>query len=133
MGVQIRGGLPANAVVTGAGTDPPAAGDIGKVDRTGQVANITAQNITSGRPAGVYTLSGALECTVAGSATISLNETHSGDAGSATSVLATKSMVSTGNALFNVSLYLASGDITWTVTGYTAGTFAVRMRCTYEG
>lgn len=132
MTVMIRGSDP-RSVVTGLGSDPPSTGDIGKVDRTGIVANIATTNITDSRPAGVYVLIGELECTVVGTGTIGLNAVATDDVGSSSYIIASKSMIALGRVSFNIAIYLASGNITWSTSSYASGTYAIRMRCIYAG
>jgi hypothetical protein len=133
MGVTIKGGLPPNVTIVGTGADPPIVGDIGTVNRTGQVANIASTNLTNTRPAGVYFIRGVIECTVIGTGTLTLSVTYTDDVASSTPTLGTIVMTATGRTSANVSLYVASGDITYAVSGYVSGTYALRLRCFYGG
>jgi hypothetical protein len=118
-----------------------SAGRIGAWNLTGQTANITSKKLTNGTPAGVYIVHAQLTCT-AGNATapnISFAITGTTE-GSARTLPALISVMtgSTNPVSFTVPFYLASGDITWTVTGYGAGsgttpTFALRIRAAFAG
>ena len=132
MGIIILGGLPANVVIQGQGSDPPGVGDISTINRTGIVANIASTKITNAAKAGVYFVQGCMECTASGSGTISFNVTSTDDVGSITQVFGTLPM-SIQTQRLNSSLYLASGDITFTTTGYVSGTYAIRARWIYGG
>jgi hypothetical protein len=133
MAVKILSPYPASVVVEGIGTDPPASGDISKIDRTGLVANIASTKITDGRPPGIYWLQGELEITTSGATTLNLNVTHTDDVGPITEVYASLSS-GVGRASVNSTAYLASGDYTFTVTGWAgAMVYALRLRCFYGG
>ena len=123
--------------VTGNATAPPnAAQKIGKVNLTAQTANIgslpSQVKLTNGAPVGMYLVNAALSCTTIGAGTLVAHFTWTGDGGS-TPVTLTRTMTATGPSTMPVSLYLASGDITYYVDGYSSGQFAVRIRVSYLG
>ena len=133
MPVTITRGLPNIATIVGQDSDPPPVSGMGKVNRTGQVANIGTTNFTDTRPTGVYFIRAILECTTIGTGTISFNVQWTDDVGSASLVIVSLVMTATGRSSGITSIYSASGNITYTVTGYVSGTYAVRARCFYGG
>lgn len=132
MGAEIQRTFPASLVQVGKGSDPPASGDVGVVNRTGLVANIADTVIADAPRPGIYWLEGELEVTVAGSGTLSLNVTHTDDVGSITEIYASTAMA-IGRVQINSTAYIASGNYVWNITGYVSGTYVLRMRCFYVG
>jgi hypothetical protein len=140
---------PGQAVVTGSGTIPVSTtARIGKVNLTGQVANIAQTNLTNvtgtSIATGFYLITGVLSCTTleALATPISLNIQWTGDGGAASAVLTNRTMTVLGTSQGTVALWLASGNVSYSVTNYTdpAGgpppgppTYAVRLRVSYLG
>lgn len=121
----------------GNGSDPAGAGTISAVNRTGQTANIAGPVIFSNAVgAGFYEIYVQLACTATGTGAPTLNITWASDGGTKTNVPICGPLqmdATTRISQFVYSLYLTSGNITWNVTGYTSGTYALRMRGTYLG
>jgi hypothetical protein len=129
--------VPGLLVLAGNGADPPAAGAIGKVNRTAQVADIASTKLTDTTPAGLYVVSCALECTTADGAAGSVIVTFSwtDDVGATTQVL-TQVLTATGRQTLTFTVYLASGNITYAVThtvGYGTSQYALRVRAGFTG
>jgi hypothetical protein len=117
--------------------DPPVAGRTGKVNRTAQTADIASTKLTDTCPAGMYRVSYVIEDTTAdvtaGIVTLTISWTD--DVG-ATTATATQTLATTGRQAGVVTLYLASGNITYATThSGTIGSaqYALRMRCEYLG
>ena len=132
---MIREGLPATVVYQGMGTNPPGTGDIGEVNLTGVSANIATTVIVNTRPRGLYWFEGVAECTSTSAGTISVTATWTDDAGGSTAVIATLPMSATGRASLSnsLSIYLASGNLSYSTSGWTSGRYALRFRCFYGG
>lgn len=117
----------------GTGLDDTAvAGTLARVQRTGQTANITAKKLSNTVPAGFYSVWAYLVCTSGsgGAGTISLNLQWTDSTGGQNKPAVPLAMTTTGvNTNVVYPIYLASGNITYTVTGYTAGTYELRIRC----
>ena|SRR6267378_756863 len=116
----------------GDGADPPAAGFMGKVNRTAQTADIASVRLTDTCPAGQYLIAGELECTTgaggAGAVTVTFSWTN--DSGAKTSSV-TLSLATAGSTPILIPAYLASGDVTWAVTHtglYLTSQYAIRVR-----
>jgi hypothetical protein len=60
---------------------------------------------------------------------------YTDDAGAKTNQsFTTLSMAAAGNITNLMKVfYLASGDITWSTANYAAGTYSLRVRCTFMG
>lgn len=118
------------------GLDPPAvaAGSLGKVDLTGQVANIATTALTNTPPAGMYLVEVYLEVTTAdlaaGSLAVTIGWTDGIGATTSTPITGL-ALTATGRATGRQLVQLASGDITYavTVTGlYGTAVYAVYVR-----
>ena len=137
MPVNIDRGLPINAVIRGAGTDPPVAGDIATVNRTAQVANVAATNLMNSYPLSVFALFGVMYVETIGTGTISLAITFTDTVGTTSPVMATLVMTSLTRSNFSYVFSTSSGGTTATVTynttGYVSGSYRFRMRCTVLG
>ena len=121
----------------GFSADPPTANFMGKVNRTAQVANIATTNLTNTTPAGEYRISYTLADTTAdvtaGILTLTFGWTD--DVG-ATTATATQALTALGRTSGTVTLYLASGNITYGVTHtgiFGTSAYALRVRCEYIG
>lgn len=128
-GPDIDGTFP----LIGTATSPASvAGTIARVQLIAQVAPISTTIMMKTCPAGFYSVWAYLECTSGsgGAGTISLNLIYTDDTGSRTAPIATLPMA-TSNIVTSIAypFYKAStADVNWSITGYTAGTFALRMR-----
>jgi hypothetical protein len=119
------------------GADPPATGDIGKVDRTAQAADITTVKLTDTTAAGGYLVSCVLEDTTADVAagTVTVTFSWTDDAGAATQAV-TQSLALAGRQLLTFPVYLASGNVTWATTHtgiFGTSRYALRIRCQFLG
>ena len=134
MPVAVTRGIPLIAVTTGQDSDPPPTPGRGAVNRTGLTADIASTILVDSPPTGLYEVRAIVETTIAGSgtATLAVNWTSEGGAGGPLTVVS-KSMTAIGRSSGVTQPFVASGNITWTVTGVTGGTYAVRMRCLYLG
>ena len=135
------GNIAGNVMVVG--DDPPtvASGALGKVDLTGQVANITTTNLSSTPPAGVYAVEVYLQCTTndvtAGTLTVTIGWTDDVGATTDAAAIAAFPLTATGRAkAVYAPLRVASGDITYAVaiTGaYGTAAYAIHARTIYLG
>jgi len=126
------------AAIVGDGADPPAAGEIGKVNRTAQTADIASTNLTNGTAAGFYVIDAVLEDTTsdvtAGVVTVTFGWTD--DAGATTDATLTQVLTAVGRSRITVPLYLASGNVTYSTahTGiFGSAAYALRIRCRFMG
>lgn len=118
------------------GDDAPAvaAGALGKVDRTAQVANIASTALSSTPPAGLYAVEAYLVTTTADAAagTLALTVTWTDAVGARTGTLiAMHALAATGLSTGRQVLQLASGDIAYAVTitgAYLTSAYAVFVR-----
>lgn len=113
-------------------SDPPAAGFMGKVDRTAQTADIASVKLTDTCPAGQYLVVGELECTTGagGAGTVTITFSWTNDSGARTSAV-TLSLATAGSTPILIPVYLASGDVSWAVTHaglYLTSQYALRAR-----
>ena len=134
MPVSVTRGIPIIAVTTGQDSDPPPTPGMASVNRTGLIADIASTVLVDSPPTGLYEVRAVVEVTTAGTgvATLQINWTSEGGAGGPLTVVS-KSMTAVGRSSGVLQPFVASGNITWTVTGVTGGTYAVRMRCLYLG
>lgn len=116
---------------------PPASTFMGKVNATAKTADIASTKLTDATPAGMYRVSYVIEDTTAdvtaGILTLTLSWTD--DIG-ATTATATQTLATQGRTAGAVTLYLASGNITYATThtlGFGTSQYALRMRCEYLG
>jgi hypothetical protein len=123
--------------IRGNSVTPIAAGLMAKINATGQTADIASTKLTNATATGVYLVSYVLEDTsadaLAGSVTLTVGWTD--DAG-ATTATATQVLTATGRTAASVTLYLASGDITFSTSHigiFGTSSYAVRIRVTYLG
>lgn len=123
---QTVGSLGANRTVTWpdltgrpvvVGDDAPAvaAGALGKVDLTAQVATIGATNLTNGAAAGLYRVSYAIETTTGDGAagTIQFQINYTDTIGATIQTGATLALTGTGRDLGSFVTQLASGEISY--------------------
>jgi hypothetical protein len=103
--------------LSGDGTDPPAAGTMGKVNRGGQSADIASVKLTDTMPIGFYLIVGSLECTTAagGAGTVTITFSWTDGSGAKTSAI-TQNLAVAGSMPIAIPAHLTSGDITWAVT-----------------
>lgn len=121
-------------LVAGSSPDPAATlGAISKVNRVGQTASITSNKLTNASPAGFYLVSASLACTIAAVGSVTFNLVWTDDAGAVTDPLLTVNTATVTRGYANKSIYLASGDITWTTTRVGTATYALRVRAVYLG
>jgi hypothetical protein len=127
-----------NLALAGNSTDPPVAGYIGRVNRTNQGADIASTKLTDATTAGMYVIQAVLEDTTndvtAGTVTVTFGWTD--DVGATTDATLTQTLITTGRARVTIPLYLASGNITYSVahTGiFGSAKYALRVRCMYLG
>jgi hypothetical protein len=127
-----------NLVLAGNSTDPPVSGYIGRVNRTNQSADIASTKLTDATTAGMYVIHAVLEDTTndvtAGTVTVTFGWID--DVGATTDATLTQTLITTGRARVTIPLYLASGNITYTVahTGiFGAAKYALRVRVEYLG
>jgi len=118
--------------VVGVGADPPAAGFMGKVNRTAQAADIASVKLTDTCPVGQYLIAGELECTTGagGAGTVTVTFSWTNDSGAKTSAV-TLSLATAGSTPILIPAYLASGDVSWAVTHtglYLTSQYALRVR-----
>ena len=123
------------------GNDAPAvaAENLGKVDLTGQVANIASTALSNTPPAGFYEVEVYLETTTndATAGTLAVVVGWTDDVGATTStVIAAHALTATGRSTGRAIVRLASGNLTYsvTVTGiYATAAYAVYVRVTSLG
>lgn len=118
----------------------PVAGQAAKINLTSLTANFASSGtpalLTNATVTGHYVITAVMTCTTAGSAgagNVALNVTWTGDIASATKQPVSLTMTATGTATISIPLHLSSGSVTWYTTGYTSGTYAVRLRMSYLG
>ena len=118
------------------GNDAPAvaAGSLGKVDLTAQVANIAATALSNTPPAGMYEVEVYILTTTAdvtaGTLAVAIGYTDNVGATSQTAIAA-HALTATGRSTGRAIVRVASGDVTYsvTVTGiYGTSAFAVYAR-----
>jgi hypothetical protein len=127
--------------MVGDAADPPAsANQIGKVNRTAQAAAIAATNLTNATPAGYYRVGYYLEDTIgdvtAGTVQLTVAWTDDIGATTATSAVVTLTGAGTIRDSNSIEVYLASGNITYSVaaTGiFGTAKYALRMRVEFLG
>jgi hypothetical protein len=115
------------------GNDPPAVavGALGKVDLTGQLANIVTTNLSNTPPAGLYEIEIYLVCTTGGTGagTLAVTIGWTDVLGATTSTpINLFSISATGRTTGRQFIQRTSGNITYAVTatgGYGAGPAAV--------
>lgn len=124
-------------VTVGTAGNPPQAGFLGRVNVTAKTADIASTKLTDTTPAGMYRVSYLMEDTTqdvtAGILTLTLSWTD--DVG-ATTATATQTLAAVGRTSGVITLYLASGNITYATThtlGFGTSQYALRMRCEYLG
>ena len=123
----------------GFGADPPASGQMGKVNRTAQVAAITSTNLTNTTAAGLYRISYFLRCTTADATAggITASFTYTDDVGATTDTTAAIVLTATTSRVAgSFTAYLASGNITYltTLTGIIGTSkYQLRARCEFLG
>lgn len=122
------------------GDDPPAvaAGALGKVDLTAQAADITTTNLSNTPPAGLYRVDVYLITTAtdAGASTLTVTIGWTDTLGATTDTSMTRVLTATGRTVGSVLCQVASGNITYAVTGggtYGTARFAVYVRVTALG
>lgn len=116
----------------GYGGDPPPAAQMGKVNRTGQTADIASVKLTNAVAAGQYLIVGELECSTGagGAGTVTVTFSWTNDSGAKTSAV-TLSLGTAGSTPILIPAYLTSSDITWAVTHtglYLTAQYALRTR-----
>jgi len=112
-----------------------SSGRVAKFNLTGQTGTIAATNITTSTAAGFYQINANVACTIAGTGSLNVNLAWTGDGGAKTvAIISGYAMTATGTVgQATYVVYLASGNITFTVTGTFTGTYALRLRDTYLG
>ena len=120
-------------VLVGDSGDPPAANFMGIVNRTAQTADITSTIIANGTGAKLYVVYYVLETTTSapGAGAITLTLSWTDDAGATTASSAALILTAVGRDRGTIPLYLASGNVTYTVTVagiYSTSAYALRMR-----
>jgi hypothetical protein len=134
-GISAIGTIP----VLGSGPEPATAGfgSIAVINKTGQAQNYaTLRLLTNGAPAGFYVIYAYLECTTIGTVgNPAFQVGYTDDVGlrSPITVLNLASMTSLQRASGQMIVYLASGDISWKLTGWVDGQFTLRVRVMYLG
>lgn len=105
---------------------------LGRVNSTGQTADIASTKLTNGHPAGMYRVMVVLEDTTAdataGAVTCTISWTD--DVGATTGTV-TQLLTGTGRSVLDQVMYLASGDITYATTHtgiYGTSQYALRIR-----
>ena len=98
------------------------------VDLTAQAANISSTNLTSSALPGMYRVTAYLEGTTIGTGTLTVNLAWTDDVGATTDSGLTFLLTGTGRASRTVPLYLASGEISYSTSGYLTGAYALRIR-----
>lgn len=124
--------------LVGNGADGPAAGGIGKVNRTAQSAAVGATNLTNATPSGYYLVHYTIEDTTADvtAGTIQFQINYTDDVGATTQTGAALALTATGRDRGSFQVYLASGNITYqTNLVGIIGTarYALRARCVFLG
>ena len=119
--------------VVGRAPEPPSAGEIAQVDKTGIVANIGTTTLANAPRAGVYVIAPLLACSIIGSGSVTLNVTFTDDVGLTTQVVTTLNMTGLNRSISGYALYSLSGNISYSTTNYVAGTYELRLRCFYLG
>jgi hypothetical protein len=127
------GNLSGNVVIAGDDAPAVASGNLGKVDLTAQAADITTTNLSSTPPAGMYLVDVVLLATAsdAGAGTLTLTIGWTDTLGATTDATVTLALTATGRAKLLLPIQVASGDITYAVTGggtYGTARFAVYVR-----
>lgn len=129
-----HGDLSGNLMVVGDDAPAVASGNLGKVDLTAQVADITTTNLSSTPPAGFYEVEVILMCTTsaAGAGTLAVTIGWTDNVGATTAVPITAfALTVTGRTTGRTLLRVNSADITYAVavTGiYSTAAYAVYVR-----
>jgi hypothetical protein len=107
---------------------------INNITLTGQTANISSV-ILALTTSGKHRVNAVMACTTAsgGAANVTLRISYTGDVAVTNQHILTREMTGTGVSTVTYPLYLTSGSITFDVTGYSAGTYALRVWVEYGG
>jgi hypothetical protein len=127
--------------IVGQVASPATSGTIAKVNLIDQTADIASTIIANNYGAGFYAVWAQMICTTARVNATSapvLDVVWTSDGGAKTIHLCSLSTMALNQIDTKVfPLYLASGNVAWTVSGYVTagggGTYAVRIRCSYLG
>ena len=123
---QDKGG---SLVLSGFDSTPPTFnGGMSRVDLTAQSANVGSTNLTKSVGPGMYRVTAYLEGTTIGTGTLTVNLAWTDDVGATTDSGLTFLLTGTGRASRTVPLYLASGEISYSTSGYLTGAYALRIR-----
>jgi hypothetical protein len=98
------------------------------VNLTGQAANIGTTNLLTTPNVGMYRVSAYLEGTTAGTGTLTVTTGWTDEVGATTDAGLTFLLTGTGRASRTVLTYVASGSLTYAVSGYLTGVYALRIR-----
>jgi hypothetical protein len=128
-------------VMVGADSDPPAAGFIGKVNRTGQTAVVAATVLVDATGAsgglGYHVVHYTLETTTlgAGAGTIQFQIDYTDDVGATTQVSAALALTATGRTRGTLEVWATAGITYQTNLVGIFGTsqYALRVRCEFLG
>ncbi len=125
-------------VVAGNEAAPPSAGGAASINLTAQSASISSTKLTNAARTGYYLVHYTLEDTTTqvGVATAQFAIAYTDDAGATTQTGAALTLTAIGRDRDTFHAYLASGDITYTVTvvGVVGtGRFALRTRVEFLG
>lgn len=113
-----------------------ASGKIGAYNLTGQTAGISAKKLANATPAGMYSIYAQIVMTTPGAAgTINLTIGWTSDGGAKSALIMQPATNLTTAGVAASTLYLSSGDITFTTAfaGGGSGTYALRLRASYMG
>jgi hypothetical protein len=124
--------------VVSAGGGATAVGAMTKVDLVTQSADIGSSKLTDTTPAGFYEVEAYLICTAtdAGAGTATLTVSWTDTLGATTDATVTKALTSTGRSKAIIPIQLASGNITYTITGggtYGTARYALYIRTVFLG
>lgn len=136
---NFTGSLDGTAITADRGwTLPDATGTIALVatsstiaatyNATGQTANIGSTNLLTAPAAGMYRVTCYLETTAGGVGTNIVTLSWTDDAGAATDATTILALTGVGRKSTVIPAYIASGNLSFATSGYTSGTFALRIR-----
>jgi hypothetical protein len=101
----------------------------GKVSLTGQTANIgTTALLTAPTTGTVYRVTAYIEGTTVGTGTLTVTIGWTDNVGATTDAGLTLSLLGTGRASRTIPVFVASGNVTYAVSGYLTGAYALYIR-----
>jgi len=127
------------ALIQGDTTDPPSYPGISRINRVSATANIGTSLSpivhVSAMSSGFYNTNVYMTCLATGAGTPRFRINYTDDAGAQNDkTIATLQMASVGaSASVAKMFYVATGDVSYFVDGYGAGTYNLRVRTTFLG